>query len=183
MCSQFERQLALFCSPALAGIKPACLMACGHETPIALETYTRAFSPRGIRFQTVFTRDGRCLLMVYNVKLLKKRLSDPFVVSALCGFGYPAGEGCNERVKRLIARLEGRGSFPHEIGLFLGYPVEDVLGFVRNKGSGCKLCGFWKVYGDAEFARREFRRIAGVCRAVTKRVEHGESILEVFAVA
>ena len=39
--------------------------------------------------------------------------------------------------------------FPHEIGIFLGYPLADVAGFIRNKGRNCKCIGTWKVYGDA----------------------------------
>ena len=36
-------------------------------------------------------------------------------------------------------------SFPHELGLLLGYPVEDVLGFIRNEGRNYLYCGYWKV--------------------------------------
>ena len=47
-------------------------------------------------------------------------------------------------------------SFPHEIGVFLGYPLADVEGFIRNAGQNCLLCGCWKVYSDPESARRTF---------------------------
>ena len=83
----------------------------------------------------------------------------------------------------LCARLSQGGAFPHEIGLFLGYPIEDVVGFIRYSGRGCKLSGYWKVYGDAEAASRLFDRLSRVCHAVTKRVEQGETLLEVFAAA
>ena len=53
---------------------------------------------------------------------------------------------------RLRARLAQGGAFPHEIGLFLDYPADDVLAFVEKGGAGCKLCGYWKVYGDEEKA-------------------------------
>ncbi len=42
--------------------------------------------------------------------------------------------------------------FPHEIGLFLGYPPEDVCGYIRNKGKCQKCTGHWQVYGDENFA-------------------------------
>ncbi len=48
------------------------------------------------------------------------------------------------------------GEFPHEIGLFLSYPPEDVRGFIKNRRSGCKLVGTWKVYGDEENAKHKF---------------------------
>ena len=49
-------------------------------------------------------------------------------------------------------------SFPHELGLLLGYPVEDVLGFIRNEGRNYLYCGYWKVYGDVDAARITFDR-------------------------
>ena len=38
--------------------------------------------------------------------------------------------------------------FPHEMGLLLGYPVEDVKGFIRNGGENCLYIGYWKVNLD-----------------------------------
>ena len=61
--------------------------------------------------------------------------------------------GC---ITELIKRLEDNGEFPHEIGLFLGYPPEDVEGFIKNGAAGAKCVGTWKVYGDVETAQRRF---------------------------
>ena len=67
-------------------------------------------------------------------------------------------ERVNQCVIRLIQRLKSEGTFPHEIGLFLGYPPEDVLGFIHNKGRNHKCIGCWKVYGDEATARAVFRK-------------------------
>ena len=48
--------------------------------------------------------------------------------------------------------------FPHEIGLFLSYPPEDVRGFIENKACRFKCAGLWKVYGDEERAKELFRQ-------------------------
>jgi hypothetical protein len=56
----------------------------------------------------------------------------------------------------LKKKFETYRQFPHEIGLFLGYPVDDVLGFVKNKGQNYKFCGYWKVYGNVEKAKNNF---------------------------
>ena len=84
-------------------------------------------------------------------------------------------------LRNLKRRIAMSKDFPHEIGLFLGYPIEDVVGFIRYAGKGCKLSGLWKVYGDAEAASRLFDRLSRVCHAVTRRVDKGETLLEVFA--
>lgn len=46
--------------------------------------------------------------------------------------------------------------FPHEVGLVLGYPLEDVRGFMADGGRGAVVTGRWKVYGDVESACRRF---------------------------
>ena len=56
----------------------------------------------------------------------------------------------------MIKYLGENEEFPHEIGLFLGYPPEDVLGFIDNKAGGCKCVGCWKVYGDVDEAQKTF---------------------------
>ena len=55
----------------------------------------------------------------------------------------------------LKKRFTPGGDFPHEIGLFLDYPPEDVEAFIAGS-SECKLCGYWKVYGDVDGARERF---------------------------
>ncbi|MCR5154354.1 MAG: DUF3793 family protein, partial [Lachnospiraceae bacterium] len=50
-----------------------------------------------------------------------------------------------------------------EIGIFLGYPLEDVKGFIENKGKNYKTCGLWKVYKDENFAKGIFEK----CRRCT----------------
>ena len=62
-------------------------------------------------------------------------------------------DACLEHLQKRF-RLE----FPHEIGLFLDYPPEDVRGFLEHRGAESLAVGYWKVYGNVEKARRAFRR-------------------------
>ena len=48
--------------------------------------------------------------------------------------------------------------FPHEIGLFLSYPPEDVKGFIENRAAKSKCTGHWKVYGDERRTRALFEK-------------------------
>jgi len=73
------------------------------------------------------------------------------------------GHDAHELVAQLASRLCASNSFPHEIGLFLGYPPEDVDGFVKHKGLHCKHCGCWKVYGNVGRAKALFGQYA-ICR-------------------
>ena len=38
----------------------------------------------------------------------------------------------------------------------LGYPAEDVQGFIENETKECKCVGCWNVYGDVEQAQKKF---------------------------
>lgn len=182
-----DRLLAAHCAPALAGVKPASLVSCQRsqfpQLPRQLEEYRRAFAARDVHFHILCTCPRRYLLLVYRRTMLEECLTQTDVIPVLERFGYYREEPLEAKLERLGRRAAGQGGFPHEIGLFLGYPVEDVEGFIRHGGAGCKLCGCWKVYGDVENASRQFARIARVCRACVRRVEQGETLFEVFAVA
>ena len=71
--------------------------------------------------------------------------------------GYPC-HSAGQCVACLIRRLRENDEFPHEIGLFLSYPPEDVRGFIENKACRFKCAGLWKVYGDEERAKELFRQ-------------------------
>ena len=47
---------------------------------------------------------------------------------------------------RYRAYMNGSKIFPHEMGLLLGYPVEDVTGFMVHGGKNSLYSGYWKVY-------------------------------------
>ena len=48
--------------------------------------------------------------------------------------GYNIDGSLDEMIVRLKERFFHKTEFPHEIGLFLGYPIEDVKGFRKFGG-------------------------------------------------
>ena len=86
----------------------------------------------------------------------------------LSGYGYRAF-GTDYAVERLKQRLCTEDSFPHEIGIFLGYPLEDVKGFIENAGKNAKFTGCWKVYNNECEAIRTFQQYKK-CRDVYARL-------------
>ena len=46
---------------------------------------------------------------------------------------------------------------PHEIGVFLDYPLHDVKAFAGCDRQKCILTGYWKVYAEEKNALRRFR--------------------------
>ena len=91
--------------------------------------------------------------------------------------GYCCGhpEQC---VASLMRRLRqcAQDAFPHEIGLFLGYPPEDVAGFIEHKADGCKCVGCWKVYGDVQKATALFDRYKRCTTSYLNAWKHGKTV-------
>lgn len=92
---------------------------------------------------------------MYRPDRLREDLGDSDATKILAERDYPVGEP-EKCIVWLVRRLRDGEAFPHEIGLFLGYPPEDVDGFIRNGAAGAKCIGTWKVYGNVETAQRKF---------------------------
>ncbi|MFR5420625.1 MAG: DUF3793 family protein [Oscillospiraceae bacterium] len=67
---------------------------------------------------------------------------------------------------------------PHEIGLFLSYPPEDVKGFIEHHAADFKYAGLWKVYGDEQRARDLFVKYQRCTEIYCQRLHAGSSIAQ-----
>ena len=150
------------CSPTLAGSRPAtcfsCDCPCRKELTKALSGLNRKLVPRGVRILPLRVCRGRALIYAYRPHALESDLADQRVRELLLQYGYTP-ENLNACVLHLIRRIRTAEEFPHEIGLFLSYPPEDVLGFIHNKAGNHKCLGCWKVYGDERKAKSTFENI------------------------
>ena len=112
---------------------------------------------------------------------IQPRLSGAANRAFLARQGYGADQDCQGLLRQLSRRLCLEREFPHEIGVFLGYPLEDVVGFIENRGRNYTCCGCWKAYGDPEAARRRFDQYRR-CTAVWKeRFRRGAAITQLIA--
>lgn len=156
----FEKKVAFNSAPALCGIKCASLLSLSCEE-FDVCSNAALFNSRackcGLEMRLLCYCGKRALIMVFGRKLLDARLRDGEVRALLSRFGYDDTLDTDACLERLSERIMKGGDFPHEIGLFLGYPVDDVKGFIENGGENFKLCGCWKVYSDTEGAKRAFR--------------------------
>lgn len=96
---------------------------------------------------------NKCIILFYKKNLLKKVLQNN--MEFLVSFGY----GYNMSLDDALSYLKQKYSIscPHEIGVFLGIPSEDVKAFICNNVD-CKLCGYWKVYSNVEEAEKIFKK-------------------------
>ena len=69
--------------------------------------------------------------------------------------------------------------FPHEIGMFLGYPVADIRGFIENEGRKYLMIGYWKVYSNLSQARMIFKEYDRAKECAVQEYLTGKSIREI----
>ena len=130
-----EERLIRQCAPTLAGIKTGSLFPCPYETKQGLmadvRAFNRRFAARGLCLLPLRYQDGRALLYLYRPAELRRDLQDGSALEILTAAGYSC-RSCERCVTDLIQRLRTCADFPHEIGLFLSYPPEDVRGFIET---------------------------------------------------
>ena len=165
---RFERMLAFHAAATLMGVKCGSLLTPSvkeHDLAGGAAMIEQKHYGSEIGVRTVSRCAERTLLYVYHRSLLSEALEADGVRDFLSEYGYSGDFSVDRCLDRLCERLADN-EFPHEVGLFLGYPLEDVKGFIYNCGQRCKLCGVWKVYGDVEQAKRFFDR----CEECRKRL-------------
>ena len=166
------------CAPTMASLKTGNMFNCPfnskEEMTSELRRLNRILGPKGLRVLPLRWSDGHALVYLYRPKMLEKDLQNDLAGQLLAECGYICGNtnGC---VARLIARLRDYQDFPHEVGLFLGYPPADVEGFM-HRNHACKLSGIWKVYDDVESASRQFARCKHCTEVYLRRYRQGYSL-------
>ena len=152
-------KIAYHIAPMLLEDKPSGLISFktnGRNLYALWQQYkNQFFEMSGIHFSTLRkTKDTLCVLF-YHPERLKNILVSKDTQSFLQNFGYDKSMTLSESLSLLQKRFERE--CPHEMGVFLGYPIEDVKDFIKYKGKDCVLCGHWKVYHNASRALHTFR--------------------------
>lgn len=173
-------QIVFQCAPFLKGLKVSCGITMEN---IMFRELENIFAGTPVMYRKLSEAGGRCFVLFYRKEELFEYLKTIGVRSFIQSFGYES-MGLDEMLDRLSRRIslfELKGMrFPHEIGVFLGYPVEDVRGFIKKGGKEYLLLGYWKVYENPMTAKLIFREYdqAKVC-AVNEFLT-GKSIREIY---
>lgn len=181
MCSKFETSLLSTSSLVLDGLKPAALIMCTKEELRSfIKEIALQLERKGIKYRILGKIKKMYRLYVYNERNLKKQLFRNKEQKVLSYYGYK-NMNLNEMFFNLKNNLiNSNGEFPHEIGIFLGYPVEDVLAFVKNQGKNYKLCGCWKVYTNTKLAEECFRKYEMCKNKYLQRVYNNENFVDII---
>ncbi len=175
-----ELQIVLQCAPTLAGLKTSNLLI----LPRDMEDKARyALKNAGLLgYRLVYDRN-RVIFLVFNRKMLHDYLMRDEVKSFLLGYGYHSDNfGASLRFfqKRYDSFITNRIDFPHEMGVFLGYPLCDVKGFINNQGDGFEAAGYWKVYGDTCKTLQLFSLFDDVKDDMVCKISRGYTLKEIL---
>ena len=149
-------QLILQCAPFLKGIKIACILNITEEN--SRELY-EILEGTGIKFKILTRNHGKCLVLLYRRESFSRYLKRTDVREFLGSYGYEdvEPEKMLERLsKRVCQYSDGEICFPHEIGAFLDYPIDDVKCFIEKDGKDSLFSGYWTVYNNPGRAKMIF---------------------------
>lgn len=170
-----------YCSPTLAGIKSGSLFNCvcnnSSELNFILEIWNEQLNPKGVNIAALKIANGSALLYVYRERQLVKDFKKEGVSEFLTECGYDASN-IPLCIKRLSVRINKSSGFPHEIGLFLGYPLGDVTGFIENNGKNSLYTGYWKVYCNKNEAIKTFEKYKKCKKVYQKLYNSGKPVMQ-----
>lgn len=185
----FEAVLVQQCAPTLAGVKPANLFRFQSSAGGAIEQtameWDKKLNPYGISVCVVkqCRKTGSFLIYAYRRAWIDRILSGQRSQDFLESLGYTVSGGFDSILRQLSDRFCLEQQFPHEIGLFLGYPLEDVVGFIENQGKNFTCMGYWKSYGDPATAQKYCERYRKCTSIYSKMFNNGIPITRLIVAA
>lgn len=179
---KLETQIAIQCAPLLTGRKISNLLtvSAGKRNEVM-----RIFRNTAISCYVLYTSGEKTTFLLYRREKLERYLGLPDTESLMAYFGYShqeLGRILRNVAGKYMAHMEGHRGFPHEIGLLLGYPPGDVMGFIENNGKNCLCSGYWKVYSNMTECKRIFRGYSYARERVIHMVSHGMEIADILAI-
>lgn len=188
-------------APVLLGLKPAAIFTVSKAEKARLEELLSSCGKKrggncpleeycgGARMEEAFPSDCRVFaivtlhsgekesILLYRQDILYAHLADRKVKRFLHSLALGYEEGADWILhfkKRFLEYKEEGREFPHEIGIFLGYPLWDIRAFMQNPRREAKLTGYWKVYYKVEKAREQFQKYDRCIALLQKRMEERE---------
>ncbi len=159
MEERFKATLIGACAATLAGLKCASMFSyrAAEGEPLEEEVceINELLSGRGVRARVLGSCGEGKLVYVYRPRATEAKIASPETRRFLAGLGYSETR-LDGYLDRLGERLGKSGEFPHEIGVFLDYPLADVKGFMQKGSRECLCSGCWKAYSDPEKAEKRF---------------------------
>ena len=175
-----ENQLALQCAPLITGLKVSNMLIVHKDSVASVKNVIRN---TGISYVILAETQDKTMLLLYKENELSSYLERKRVRQFLTDMGYESHDLYDVLMVfqgRFRRYQSGKAEFPHEMGILLGYPVEDVQGFIKHKGKNSLYSGYWKVYENLPAKMRLFQKYDMSKETVIQLVSCGVSIIDVI---
>ena len=173
-------QLALQCAPVISGIKISNLLTIPAKS---LRELSVVLKKTELSFRILYPGRERLVILIFREAKLREYLAREEVMAFIYKCGYETSDISKifpVFVKRYMRYMELKQDFPHELGLFLGYPIEDVEGFIKENGKNYLYSGYWKVYKDTELKIRLFKDYERVQTEIVRLLYEGLDIMDII---
>lgn len=181
--SQFYQWLTVELAPTIQGSKPSIILSLAdshYKSTLTLwRHYGYAFIEQTmIRFRILRQCSSQEIVLFYRTDALEKCLQDELHQQFLVGCGYPVTEGIEACLVLLERRFQS--ACPHEIGLLLGIPLKDVLGFMGLSNLPLTCRKEWCIYGDPRDSMMRMQKFAEDRSFISRCVIAGMNVFDIL---
>ena len=118
------------------------------------------------------------IILIYSEEKLSNYIFKEENKRFLRQLGYSEENDMREYLEILKRRYK-EFNCPHELGIFLGFPLNDVKYFMNCKDKKCLSCGYWLVYNNLQEAQEIFSKYDKVKAHTVNYILSGDSSQEV----
>ena len=175
-----ELQIALQCAPLLAKLKISNLLILPVKDIMKVKQILKYSD---VDCELISVKGGKATMLLYRLEELEAYFQNKEIRILMQFMGYTdfSKEALFARFqKHYVAYQQDDAQFPHEMGFFLGYPLEDVVGFIQNQGKNFLYTGYWKVYADLQEKVALFQKFDMAQKQLVQYVSDGGSLGELL---
>ncbi|GAA4655164.1 DUF3793 family protein [Anaerocolumna aminovalerica] len=137
------------------------------------------------QYEFIYEDEKYIYVFIYNSEPLKAVIGELCDHPILLNNGYSSVEPTIDNYIKIFKHRYmdyaiHKVTFPHELGIFLGYPIHDVEGYINNNGENYLLNGYWKVYDKAADAVKIFQNYQCYRNKAVELILSGKGLSEIL---
>lgn len=176
-----EKYLLFTLSPVIGGLKPSSTITLSYDKKeySIWSNYKKEFLEI-LKLKEIVLRKGTKaeIILIYNEENLLNCINKKDNKEFLNKLGYDLTLTLEENLDILVYRYE-KYHCPHELGVFLGIPIEDVIDFMECSDKKCLMCGYWKVFNNYNNAKDIFDKYDISKNIMIKSIEENKALLNI----
>ena len=175
-----EVKIANQCAPVLAGVKPSNMLVLENKH---IRDVVRVLEGTGLSWRCLYAGEEKNIWLLYRKEAMEETVLGKEQMLFLREWGYE-----EDTLDRMLMKFSQRFRqyrkdknlpFPHEMGVFLGYPMADVKGFIKYEGKNYLYCGYWKVYENVEERKELFRTYEEIRKVFVEEARKGKNLWQI----